>query len=183
MLPATEEEREYVTSYYLSQSPDGATVSFHQKVYSETIINHRHDVWDVHASDGLWWIITNPTNLYSQEQFPNMNLAVSLHMGICLRIPRSETQRPPDRNLLPFVAVIAQLNDMADALGQAGNLAGYQGIGVRCRETLLAFIATAQDAANGLRTRHRNAQTSVPGLKCSTMPPLPGPPRRSAAIY
>jgi hypothetical protein len=99
MLPATEEEKEYVTSYYLSQSPAGAKVLFLQKVYSETVINHRHDVWDVHTSDGRWWIITNPTNLYSQEQFPNMDLAVSLHMGICLRIPRSEKQATPGHEL------------------------------------------------------------------------------------
>lgn len=51
MLPATEEEKAEVIEYYLSQSP-GAEVSFLQKVYSEAIIGHRHDVWDVHANDG-----------------------------------------------------------------------------------------------------------------------------------
>jgi hypothetical protein len=74
MLPGTEEEREAVVGYYLSQSP-GAEVTFLQKVYAESILGHRHDVWDVHASDGRWWVITNPTNLYSQAQFPNMDLA------------------------------------------------------------------------------------------------------------
>jgi len=66
MLPATEEEKAEVIAYYLSQSP-GAEVSFLQKVYSEAIIGHQHDVWDVHANDGRWWVITNPTNLYSQS--------------------------------------------------------------------------------------------------------------------
>lgn len=128
MLPATDEEREHVTSYYLSQSPEGTKVLFLQKVYSETVINHRHDVWDVHASDGRWWVITNPTNLYSQDQFPNMDLAVSLHMRICLHIPRSEKQKGSGRHLLPFADIFAQLSDTADALGQAKNLADYQGI-------------------------------------------------------
>jgi hypothetical protein len=48
MLPATEEEKAEVIEYYLSQSP-GAEVSFLQKVYSEAIIGHRHDVWDGHC--------------------------------------------------------------------------------------------------------------------------------------
>jgi hypothetical protein len=49
MIPATDEEKANVTAYYLSQSPD-TEVKFLQKVYSEAIMGHRHDVWDVHAS-------------------------------------------------------------------------------------------------------------------------------------
>jgi len=144
MLPATEEEREAVVGYYLSQSP-GAEVTFLQKVYAESILGHRHDVWDVHASDGRWWVITNPTNLYSQAQFPNMDLAVTFHMGLCLRIPRTQEQRRSDRNVIPFGDVFARLREASDALAQAQNIADYQAIGMRCREALLAFVAAAQD--------------------------------------
>src|SRR5258707_15593627 len=98
MLSATEEEKVGVAEYYLSQSPD-AEVTFLQKIYPEAIMGHRHDVWDVHASDGRWWVITNPTNLYSQAQFPNMDLAVTFHMGLCLRVPRTQQQRQPDQNI------------------------------------------------------------------------------------
>jgi hypothetical protein len=146
MLLATEEEKAEVTSYYLSQSP-GAEVQFLQKVYSESIIGHRHDVWDVHASDGRWWVITNPTNLYSQEQFPSMDLAVTFHMGLCLRIPRTQKQRNSDINIRPLGAVFVKLSDASDALGQAQNVADYQAIGMRSREALLAFISAAQDIA------------------------------------
>ena len=34
-------------------------------VLAETILGHRHDVWDVHTNRDRWWVITNPTNLYS----------------------------------------------------------------------------------------------------------------------
>jgi hypothetical protein len=145
MLPATDEERADVTRYFLSQSP-GVEVSFLQKVYSEVILGHRHDVWDVHASDGRWWVITNPTNLYLQAQFPNMDLAVTFHMGLCLRIPRTERRIPPG-NFIPFGTVFMKLRETSDALGQAQNIADYQAIGMRSREVLLAFIAAAQDAA------------------------------------
>src|SRR5580704_10586558 len=127
MLPATEEEKAEVVEYYLSQSP-GAEVTFLQKVYSEAIIGHRHDVWDVHASDGRWWVITNPTNLYSQDQFPNMDLAVTFHMGLCLRIPRSQRQSKSDRNIWPFAEVFTKLREVSDALGQAQNVLDYQAI-------------------------------------------------------
>jgi hypothetical protein len=146
MLPATEDERAEVIEYYLSQSPR-AEVTFLQKVYSEAIIGHRHDVWDVHASNGRWWVITNPTNLYSQTQFPNMDIAVTFHMGLCLRVPRTQRQRVSDRNIVPFGPIFTKLRETSDALGQAQNIADYQAIGMRCRETLLAFVAAAQDIA------------------------------------
>lgn len=64
MLDSTTEESDEIKAYFLSRSPN-ATVTFTQKVYAETIVGHRHDVWDLHADDGRWWIVTNPTNLYS----------------------------------------------------------------------------------------------------------------------
>lgn len=142
MLPSTEEEQANVTAYYLSQSRD-AKVHFLQKVYAETLIGHRHDVWDVHASDGRWWVITNPTNLYSQAQFPNMDLAVTFHMGLCLRIPRTQKQKVLGRQVRPFGEVFVKLQNATDALGQAQSVADYQAIGMRSREALLAFVGAA----------------------------------------
>lgn len=146
MLPTTEEDRYGIVAYYLSQSP-GANVHFLQKIYSESVIGHRHDVWDVHASDGRWWVITDPTNLYSQEQFPNMDLAVTFHLGLCLRIPRTQQQNVSDQYVRPFGAVFTKLRESSDALSQAQNIADYQAIGLRIREALIAFVGAAQDVA------------------------------------
>src|SRR5690606_13701427 len=99
------------------------------------------------ASDGRWWVITNPTNLYSQDQFPNMDLAVTLHMGLCLRIPRTQRQKLSDGQVRPFGEVFVKLENASDALGQAHSVADYQAIGMRSREALLEFVAAAQDAA------------------------------------
>lgn len=146
MLPYTKEEKEHVRSYYLGRSPNAA-VTFLQKVYSENVVGHRHDVWDVHASDGRWWVITNPTNLYSQNQFPNMDYAMTFHMGLCLRIPRTQEQRRNEVGVRPFAEVFNQLRRIEEALGQAQNAGDYQSIGVRCREALLSFVGAAQDVA------------------------------------
>jgi hypothetical protein len=142
MLDATHEELDHVLGYMASQAPD-LTVEFAQKVYAENVLDHRHDVWDVHTNVDRWWVITNPTNLYSQVQFPNMDLAVTFHVGLCLRIPRSEKQKLGDLPIEPFAQCCRYLSEAADALAQAQEVADYQAIGVRCREALLAFVDVA----------------------------------------
>lgn len=146
MLKSTDEERQFVEDYYISQSPT-ARVTFIQKIYTEIVAGHKHDVWDLHASDGRWWIITDPTNLYSQEQFPNMDIAVTFHLGLCIRVPRTQEQNISDQILRPFTDAYNKLQEINDALVQAQNVADYQAIGMRCRETLLSFVGAAQDVA------------------------------------
>lgn len=146
MLKSTKEEKDSVIEYYLWQSKD-ATVTFAQKVYSESVMGNAHDVWDVHASDGRWWVITNPTNLYSQDQFPSMDLAVTFHMGLTLRIPRGDRKDPDVARIRPFTDVLQAVSDCGDALAQAGDAGAYRAIGVRCREALLSFIHAFQDAS------------------------------------
>ena len=146
MLKSTVDETEGVREYFEWQAPD-LEITFMQKVYSETVLNARHDVWDIHTTKDRWWVITDPTNLYSQDQFPNMDLALTFHIGLCLRIPRTREQQANDRRILPFGTVFSKLTDVVDAVSQSQNLADYQAVGVRCRETLLEFISVAQDAA------------------------------------
>ena len=69
MLKATEEEIEEVREYFEWQAPD-LEVTFMQKVYSEAVLNTRHDVWDIHTNKDRWWVITGGTNLYSQRAIP-----------------------------------------------------------------------------------------------------------------
>ncbi|OSJ08863.1 hypothetical protein BST63_27340 [Bradyrhizobium canariense] len=45
MLKATDKEIEEVREYFEWQAPD-LEVAFMQKVYSEAVLNNRHDVWD-----------------------------------------------------------------------------------------------------------------------------------------
>lgn len=143
MLPATQEEIDQVTSYFRGQAPD-LKVEFIQKVYTENILGHRHDVWDVHTDKDRWWVITNPSNFYSQEQFPNMDLAVTFHVGLCLRIPRSERQKLSEFPVEPFARCYRYISEASDALNHAQEVLDYQAIGVRCREALLAFVDAAQ---------------------------------------
>ena len=143
MLSATQHEIEHVTEYMKSQAPD-LTVQFVQKVYAENVLHVRHEVWDVHTDVDRWWVITEPMNLYSQDQFPNMDLALTFHVGLCLRIPHSERRKLSELSVEPFAECYRCLQEASDALAQASEVADYQSIGVRCRETLLAFVKAAQ---------------------------------------
>lgn len=145
MLESTTEECDEVKAYFLSQSPK-ATVTFAQKIYAETIVGHRHDVWDLHADDGRWWVVTNPTNLYSQEQFPSMDLVVTFHMGLCLRIPRAQKPSIDVSKLMPIASTFQQLEEVEASLNHADSLLGYRAVGVGCREALISFVQSLQDA-------------------------------------
>ena len=127
MLPATEDERAEVIEYYLSQSPR-AEVTFLQKVYSEAIIGHRHDVWDVH----------------SVPQYGHCGDVP--HGTLSARTPYAAATgvRPEHRAVWGYLHQAAR--DFRCA-GAGSNIADYQAIGMRCRETLLAFVAAAQDIA------------------------------------
>jgi hypothetical protein len=181
MLAATQEELEEITSYFEWQAPD-LTVEFIQKVYTENILGHRHDVWDVHTDKDRWWVVTNPSNLYSQQQFPNMDLAVTFHVGLCLRIPRSEKQKLFELPIEPFAQCYRYMSEASDALAQAQEVLDYQSIGMRCREALLAFADAAQtvmpwtsadQAMIGTNQRRRllDGPSSPAPRSCSPPPP------------
>lgn len=146
MLKATEQEIEEVREYFEWQAPD-LEVTFMQKVYSEAVLSTRHDVWDIHTNKDRWWVITGGTNLYSQNQFPNMDLALTFHIGLMVRIPRTEEQQEKDIRILPFGPVFERMEEAGTAVTQAHRLSDYQAVGVRSREALLELIAVAQDAA------------------------------------
>lgn len=49
-----------------------------------------HDIWDLHAESGRWWIVTNPTNLYSQDDFKSRDVVLTFHVGLVLRMMSRE---------------------------------------------------------------------------------------------
>lgn len=173
MLDATNDERAHVNAYMASCAPE-SPVTFLQKMHSENVLGRIHDVWDVHCDKGRWWVITNPTNLYSQDSFPNLDLAVTVHVGLCLRIPRSERHKPDNLATAPFVECTRLLTEVDDALSRAQEVSDYQAIGVRCRELVLAFTNSAQDvfpwALNAPKPKRADVKAWVDHICNSMMP-------------
>src|SRR5271168_3991606 len=59
-------EADQIRSYIEWQAPE-ETVKHLEKVCSESIFGQPMDAWDVRTNKNRWWVITNPTNLYSQR--------------------------------------------------------------------------------------------------------------------
>lgn len=145
MLRATKEERRRVLDY-MERQATGEAVTLAQKVYREQLNGEIHDIWDVHTNKSRWWVITNPLmNLYSQEQFPNMDLALTFHIGLCVRMPKSEEASAEDIPSGPLIAAWRKLDNANRALAEAEEIADFQAVGMRCREALIALIDVAQD--------------------------------------
>jgi hypothetical protein len=108
------------------EAPD-LEVQVIQKVYAENVLHVRHDVWDVHTNVDRWWVITQPMNLYAQEQFPNMDLALTFHIGLCLRNQRMQRQKLSELPIEPFARL--EVRQLAHAC-QGFILAGRGG---RCK--------------------------------------------------
>jgi hypothetical protein len=81
--------------------------------------------------------ITNPTNLYSQVQFPNMDLAFTFHVGLCLRIPSSERQSVADLEIEPLVACWRTFEEASEELKHAEEVEDFQAIGTEFHDSYL----------------------------------------------
>lgn len=146
MLKASEQERQTVLDYMASEAKD-ERVELVQKVYSERVFSAPSDIWDVHTDKERWWVIVNPMmNLYSQKQFPNMDLALTFHVGMCLRVPRSERPSVEDSQVEPFMACWRAFQEASEAKDRAEEIEDFQAVGVRCREALISLVHLAQDA-------------------------------------
>ncbi len=76
-----------------------------EKAASELVGPVRHDIWDVNCTDSRWWVITEPTNLYSQEDFKSRDVALTFHVGLAIRVSylqeRKVPVKPTSADLLP----------------------------------------------------------------------------------
>jgi hypothetical protein len=72
-------------------------------------------------------------------------LALTFHIGLCLRIPRSEKQPPAALALGPLVACWRTLDEASEAICQAEEVEDFQAVGMRCRESLITLGQVAQD--------------------------------------
>jgi hypothetical protein len=62
----SDREAKAIKEYVEGQARGQEKVLHAEKVASERIFGREHDVWDVHTDKERWWVVTEPTNLYSQ---------------------------------------------------------------------------------------------------------------------
>jgi hypothetical protein len=133
-------ERRRIEDYLHSQSGDDFEIEHVEKLSSEYVLGQQYDVWDAHTSDGRWWVITNPLNLYSREQIKSMDIAWSFHIGLMSRVMASRPH-PSARRGAWVLEVARRLDVAGDSLDRAREVEDFQAVGMRLRETLLTLAA------------------------------------------
>lgn len=142
-MDSPQHERDAITGYMAREAPDESVIHL-EKVATERIMGRDRDVWDVHTDKERWWVITEPTNLYSQLQFPSMDYALTFHVGVMLRVEeRDRHQAPADERLNQFAEAWRKLEQAAEVMNTADEAEEFQSVGMHCRESLIAFMRTA----------------------------------------
>ncbi len=80
----SEPDERSIRQYVESQSPKDDPVKLVQSVGSRRIMGRNHELYDVHCEKSRWWVITDPTNLYQQSDFPEVEQAFIFHLGLGL---------------------------------------------------------------------------------------------------
>src|SRR2546426_1113268 len=115
-------------------------VTHAERIRTEYALGRKYDAWDVRTTKGRWWVITSPTNLYSQELFPSLDYTISFHVGVTARMmSRSRPGvEPMEAALLP--AAWRKWQQAGEALDEAEEPEDFQAVGMRCRESLIAMV-------------------------------------------
>jgi hypothetical protein len=137
----TDDEAQKIVDYVEWQSRnDKERVTFLEKVQTEYVMGNAHDCWNVHTNKTQWWVITGPTNLYSQALFPSLDYTISFHLGLMLRISSERTGTEDPRVGDRLAAAFRRWEQAAEALDRSTESEEIQAVGMRCRETLVAFV-------------------------------------------
>ncbi len=115
-------------------------VTHAEHITTEYALGRKHEAWDVRTTKGRWWVITSPTNLYSQELFPSLDYTISFHVGLMARVmSRSRSGVEPMEELL-LSAAWRKWQQAGEALDEAEEAEDFQSVGMRCRESLIAMV-------------------------------------------
>jgi hypothetical protein len=141
-----DEEARRIADYVEWQSrKDKEHVTFLEKIQTEFVFGRAHDCWNVHTNKSQWWVITGPTNLYSQALFPSLDYTLSFHIGLMARVTAEHKGTQDDRLADRMAAAFRRWEQAAEALDQSKESEEVQAVGMRCREALLAFVRSASN--------------------------------------
>ncbi len=144
--PDPEHQQRHIREYMRGQAQDEKVIHL-ERVASERVLSARHDVWDVHTDKGRWWVVTSPTNLYSQTDFPSLDYVLSFHVGLMARMMANEQKEShaPTAERQRFLSPWRRWEQAAESLDTAEEAEDFQAIGMRCRECLIELGQNAAD--------------------------------------
>ena len=145
VMPQALHEARDIAEYVEGQASD-EKVRHCESVKVEYVSGSRYDVWDVHTDKSRWWVITNPTNLYSQGEFVSLDYTLSFYIGLMARLA-ARSDREMDHETTDMMVVFRKIAQISDGFDQAEEVEDFQALGLQCREVLVALSrALAIDA-------------------------------------
>jgi len=145
VLKTNDEQAEDIRRYLECEAPD-EIVKHLEKVSSESIFGQQMDAWDVRTNKNRWWVITQPTNLYSQKLFPSLDYTLSFHVGVTTRVMQSEMTAEEEHAHDHINQLWNKLARARATLFSAKKAEGFQSVGMKCRECLLSLSQTLSQA-------------------------------------
>ena len=135
-------ERDYyaekdISNYVEGQARDETTQNV-ERVKTEYVMGESYEIWDVVTDKNRWWVITNPTNLYSQHHFPSLDYTLSFHVGLMMRVA-SRSSRAGEPHATPFDEVFRRQNQATALLERAVEAVDFQAVGMQLRECLISL--------------------------------------------
>jgi len=134
-------EADQIRSYVEWQAP-GETVKHLEKATSESIFGRPTDVWDVRTNKDRWWVITNPTNLYSQRLFPSADYTLSFHVGLMTRVEQANMTTKQEKAHDQINQLLNRVAGARATLFRGKKAEDFQSVGMKCRECLLLLVKT-----------------------------------------
>jgi hypothetical protein len=147
MADISDPEERNIRDYVNGQSPEDDQAVLVQKVGSRRILGRRRDLYDVHCVRSRWWVITDPTNLYSQDDFPQIEQALIFHIGLgAFLAERSRSALEDVQAEEQVVSSWRRFQQALDAMNDAEESEDFQAVGVKCRDALIALARDHADA-------------------------------------
>lgn len=148
-LPEPDHQRQEIVEYVEWQINKGADsdnkVVHLERIKSEVVMGTEHVAWDVHTNEpSRWWVVTGPTNLYSQEQFPSLDYTLSFHVGVMARVASRDAKKAPQTIKDRLRGTWRRWETAVESLDLAKEAEDFQAVGMRCRETLVSLAKALQ---------------------------------------
>jgi len=132
---------------YVEWQAKGEKVTHAERITTEYVLGRKLEGWDVRTDKSRWWVITSPTNLYSQELFPTLDYAISFHVGVTARMMSEPDPGVPSMEQAQMPTAWRRWQQAAEALNEAEEVEDFQAVGMRCRECFVAMVKAVATSA------------------------------------
>lgn len=129
MTEVPEHEERSIRDFVNSQSPKDDQAELVQKIASQRVLGRVHDIYDVHTKSTRWWVITDPTNLYRQTDFPKAEQALIYHLGLSIYIAEKNRARSGEDKEQYISPAWRRFRQAVDAMNAASESEDFQSVG------------------------------------------------------